>query len=590
MRAKALASEVGQRMAARDKLLADTGLVTIKTKEEQALADAQDAAARAGPAALNAAVPMPIPVEAPRADAPGTTGYGPQQGIVSPEAQKMRDAQIATNNALWPLIVRSGANPTQLIEGVGKGEGLSALSGGLVPGSRPDPNVQRVAGGLYTGTAPTTSTVWSPNDTAGVDASAREKILQDRAKPPEPKMFGDMPYLINPDGSIRPAQGFVPTPKSPERATDPQGNIIERDPTTGVWAPAKGVNPADPTPPKITMIGDNPYLESADGTLTPAKGYTPQPKIINVSEKETPTTMVDGKLKTIPTDIPPPPAPPPFQGKTDKADALNRIEAIRQKLARGETLNRDQAGLYETDLNLAYGPTNEKIIDPATGKTINNQIQPKIPDNIPSVNDVRASAGLPLLPPPPPEPRQNARGPTQDEGQMQRYTPQLVASTQKLDTLKPEQIPNTLIQQITGVRGNDPTFLQSVLASTNFVSPQQRNFAQAVAEYNQSLLYMLSGKAITSDEYKRALTSYIPQPNDDANLLATKADARHAIIATAVRLGWANDPDTGKIVRDNIKAGGIDLDKYDLTIPRLAPSSDGSAPRRQTYDAQGNLR
>ena len=66
------------------------------------------------------------------------------------------------------------------------------------------------------------------------------------------------------------------------------------------------------------MIGDNPYLESADGTLTPARGYTPQPKIINVSEKETPTTMVDGKLKTIPTDIPPPPAPPPFQGKTDQ--------------------------------------------------------------------------------------------------------------------------------------------------------------------------------------------------------------------------------------------------------------------------------
>ena len=65
---------------------------------------------------------------------------------------------------------------------------------------------------------------------------------------------------------------------------------------------------------------------------------------------------------------------------------------------------------------------------------------------------------------------------------------------------------------------------------------------------------MLSGKAITSDEYKRALTSYIPQPNDDANLLASKADARHAIIASAVRIGWGNDPDTGKIVKDNIKA------------------------------------
>jgi hypothetical protein len=241
MRAKALASEVGQRMAARDKLLADTGLVTIKTKEEQALADAQDAAARAGPAALNAAVPMPIPVEAPRADAPGTTGYGPQQGIVSPEAQKMHDAQIATNNAIWPVIVRS-SNGTQLVEATGKGEGPSALSGGLVPGARPDPNVQRVAGGLYTGTSPTTSTVWSPGDTAGVDADARGKILQDRAKPPEPKMFGDMPYLINPDGSIRPVQGFVPKPDY----RDLNGGIASSAPTARPPSPAQRHNPNSP--------------------------------------------------------------------------------------------------------------------------------------------------------------------------------------------------------------------------------------------------------------------------------------------------------------------------------------------------------
>ena len=84
-----------------------------------------------------------------------------------------------------------------------------------------------------------------------------------------------------------------------------------------------------------------------------------------------------------------------------------------------------------------------------------------------------------------------------------------------------------------------------------------------MAEYNQSLLYMLSGKAITSDEYKRAMTGYIPQPGDDARQLAWKADQRHSIIATAVRLGWANDPDTAKVVKDNIKANGIDLDKYD---------------------------
>ena len=280
MRARALASEVGLRMASRDKAIADTGLVTIKTKEEQALADAQDAAARAGPAALNAAVPMPVPVEAPRPSL-DAGGYGPQPGVVSPEAQRMHDAQIDTNTALWPLIVRSGANPTQLIEGVGKGEGLSALSGGLVPGAKPDPNVQRVAGGLYTGTAPSTSTVWSPGDTAGVDAEARGKILQDHAKPPEPKMFGDMPYLINPDGSIRPAQGFVPKPDY----RDLNGGIVQLGPNGAT--PVPGAAP-QPKLPERQMIGDVLHERQPDGSWRPVSGQAP------VAAKAPERQVVDG--------------------------------------------------------------------------------------------------------------------------------------------------------------------------------------------------------------------------------------------------------------------------------------------------------
>ena len=46
MKARALASEVGVRMASRDKLLADTGLIGAKTKTEQ---DAEAARLNAGP-------------------------------------------------------------------------------------------------------------------------------------------------------------------------------------------------------------------------------------------------------------------------------------------------------------------------------------------------------------------------------------------------------------------------------------------------------------------------------------------------------------------------------------------------------------
>ena len=615
MKAKALASEVGLRMANRDKAVADTGLVQAKTKSEQ---DAENAILAAGPAigaAGAAAVPMPVPVEASRPSVEGG-GYGPQPGIVDPAATKMHDAQIAQNHALWPLIVRSGANPTQLVEGVGKAEGLSALSGGLVPGSTPDPNVQRVAGGLYTGTAPSTSTVWSPGDTSGVDAAAREKIAVEAApKPFQPKdvTYRGQPGIVRLDASGNPvytgAAGTETTPEKPN-VHDYRGQpgVVTLDANGNpLFTPAQGTAPT-PEKPNIITIKDKPYvvtttpdgrtigtavdgisasveikqqgdgyiaIDTATNTATPVTGAAPRPKIIMVPKGETPTTQTpEGGLKTVPTDIPPPAPPPVYQGKTDKADALNRIVAIQQKLARGQTLSPDEAGIYETDYKLNYGTTNERITDAATGQTNFTRISPDIPASTPSIDDVRKAAGLPPLPPPPPEPKQNVKAPSQEQAQLQQYTPQLVTSTGKLDKVTPQQVPSVLMQQILGVNGNDPSFVQQAVASTSFVSPQQRDFAQSVAEYNQSLLYMLSGKAITSDEYKRAMRSYIPLPGDGPQQLATKADARHSIIASAVRLGWGNDPETGKVVKDNVKAQGIDLDKFDLTIPRQS-SNDG---------------
>ena len=598
MKARALASEVGVRMASRDKLLADTGLVSAKTKTEQ---DAEAARLNAGPLV-------------------GAAGASAVPAIVDPnDAHEVavHNALVARERALGPVLVL-GDNPNATAEGINKNYGGTILSAAAANPASVSGDSLRIAGGLMTGSAPTTSTVWSAGDTSGVDAAARQKILEEAApKPFQPKdvTYRGQPGIVRLDASGNPvytgAAGTETTPEKPD-VHDYRGQpgVVTLDANGNpMFKPAQGTAPT-PEKPNIVTVKDKPYvitatpdgrtigtpvdgisapvelkqqgdgyvaIDTATNTATPVTGAAPQPKIINVGKNETPTTrQPDGSLKTVPTDIPPPPPEPTYQGKTAKDDALNRIVAVQQKLANKQPITPQEAALYETDYNLAYGATHEKIIDPATGKTIDNMVTPSIPANTPSVNDVRGAAGQPLLPPPPPEPKQNARAASLEQAQLQQYTPQLVTSTDKLDKITPQQVPNTFIQQITGIRGNDPSFIQSVLASTNFVNPQQRAFAQSVAEYNQSLLYMLSGKAITSDEYKRALTSYIPQPNDDANLLAAKADARHAIIASAVRIGWANDPDTGKIVKDNIKRGGIDLDKYDLTIPQQPNGGGGS--------------
>ena len=599
MKAKALGAEVGVRMASRDKLIADTGLIGAKTKTEQ---DAETARLNAGPLV-------------------GEAGASAVPAIVNPDDAHevaVHNALVARERALGPVLVL-GDNPNATAEGINKNYGGTILSAAAANPAGVSGDSLRIAGGLMTGSAPTTSTVWSAGDTAGVDAAAREKILEARGAPQKPDFkeinHGLVVPTLQPDGSYKAVPVTGAEPQAPAPPTLPvhdyrgQPGIVTLDANGNpLFKPAQGTAPT-PDKPNIVNVKDKPYvitttpdgrtvgtavdgisapvelkqqgdgyvaIDTATNTATPVTGAEPQPKIINVSKDSVPTTrQPDGSLKTVPTDIPPPAPPPTFQGKTAKDDALNRIVVIQQKIANKQPITAQEAALYESDYNLAYGTTNEKIIDPATGRTIDNQVTPAIPANTPTINDVRALVGTPLLPPPPPEPRQNVKAPSQEQAQLQQYAPQLVTSTGKLDKVTPQQVPSVLMQQILGVNGNDPSFVQQAIASTSFVTPQQRDFAQSVAEYNQSLLYMLSGKAITSDEYKRAMRSYIPLPGDGPQQLAAKADARHAIIASAVRIGWGNDPETGKIVKDNVKAQGIDLDKFDLTIPQQQTQPDG---------------
>ena len=200
-------------------------------------------------------------------------GYGPQPGIVDPNVAKMRDAIIAQNNAEWPVIVRS-SNGVQLVEAGSKLAGAAALEGGLVPGARVDPNVQRVAGGLYTGSAPTTSTVWSPGDTSGVDAAARAHSR----KAGRERVAGEAArcHLSGPAGA-----DF-------------------RDPTTGklTYTGATGTEQT-PEKPDVHDYRGQPGIVTVDANgnpmFTPAQGTAPTP----VKPEKPDTVTINGQVYQI---------------------------------------------------------------------------------------------------------------------------------------------------------------------------------------------------------------------------------------------------------------------------------------------------
>ena len=182
MKARNLASQILAHQAYATKLGADTRLVSEHLTEDQR---AEAERLRAGPLigeAAAAAIPAPIPVEASRANAPGTTGYGPQPGIVSPDEASRVEKLRARERALGPILARS--KPEDIGKAVGVDYGGTILAGATANPAIVNPDSLRLASTLYTGSAPTTSTVMTTGDYAGVDAATRGKILEERAKPP----------------------------------------------------------------------------------------------------------------------------------------------------------------------------------------------------------------------------------------------------------------------------------------------------------------------------------------------------------------------------------------------------------------------
>ena len=544
MKARALASEVGVRMASRDKLLADTGLVQAKTKTEQ---DAEDARLRAGPLvgeAGAAAVPMPIPVEASRADAPGTTGYGPQQGIVSQHDLDVTNTLKARERALGPVLVL-GDNPNATAEGINKNYGGTILSAAAANPANVSGDSLRIAGGLSTGSAPTTSTVWSEDDTSGVKAAAQQKILEARGSPQKPdvKEFSGTPYVINADGSLTAAQGFQPpAPDAPKTMTDAQGNTRQWDPLKGVWELAPGTPNA---PPKLETVGKDTVQRNPDGSLS--------------------VPDVTGRPPAEPTT--------PFaESKGDEGIAFNTVLSIANKAASGKVISPDEARSYATTYNRLFGPRWDQKPD-AQG-VLRWVVTPGVPPPPGMVLPLPETflGGQPPAPPvaQPPAPQPPVQTPpvvaappaaappvvaggqvfandqpkpiqvSAEQNKDRRFASSAAFANKPLDKFTPNQIPGVLASMLAIPKVSGNGFLAN-LGRAN-LPDEDKEWARNALEFTAAVNYEQSGAAVNADEWENAKQIYIPMPLDGPKQLAEKAAARRNWMQNAAKSGWSNDP------------------------------------------------
>lgn len=564
MKARALAAQVAAHQAYATKLGADTGLVQAKTKEE---IDAENERLRAGPlvgAAAAAAVPMPIPVEASRADAPGTTGYGPQPGIVSPRDQAIHDALVARERALGPILVRG--NPTQVAEGVGKDYGGVILASAASNPAIVSPDSLRLASLLYSGNAPTTSTVITSGDYAGVDAAAREKILTEQGKPKTPILRDINGGLVSvdPTGAVAtPVQGAEPQPKAPERQVV-DGAVWERDPVTGKWAPAPGIAPA---PPKIINVGKNetPMIQNPDGSLSPAPGAPTKPETGPYGDISS-VSGVDNQI----------------------------VNTVANKLANNQPITPDEARTYDQSWNNLFGAKTE--IQIINGARTPVTIQSSVPARFPNPDQIYTKAGvappsLPVQSSAPPvqssaPPVQGGAPPVQNASPVVVGTPlekpapkPLTAEQEKARTylvmgsqandiltkLDPKTVPSGLDIWLAQT-GGAPGPISSVVGS--LASDQAKQYAGAASAFIEAYARPATGATISPKDYQNFYSAMIPLPTDPKSEIDRKTRLRANLVKVWESGGFPDDASRDAWLADQVRA---DSSKSSASAPVQTP-------------------
>ena len=589
MKARALASEVGVRMASRDKLLADTGLIGAKTKTEQ---DAEAARLNAGPLV-------------------GEAGASAVPAIVDPnDAHEVavHNALVARERALGPVLVL-GDNPNVTAEGINKNFGGTILSAAASNPAIVSGDSLRIAGGLSTGTAPSTSTVWGAGDTSGVDAAAREKILEKQAESTLPEKPHDVTYRGQPGQTYRDANGNLvytgatgteTTPEKPDIIDLPGGGkgTLIRD-AQGNPTGVQTLPGAEGRPEKQEIIdlpsgGKGAVIRDAQGNVLgtiPIPGAGAFPKLETVG-KDTAQRNPDGSL-SVPDVIGRPPAvvAGPYddlnsaEGRNNKIirDAMTlasqpvdplRPSAITPQIAR----DYDQAfiekfGAKTTVQKLpntdpAKGPLGVPVDTPVTE-------YPSIP-NFLSPAEMYKRAGVspspaqppgpppPIIPPvagpngqspapvPAPNPLSNAtvvgaptgpvQTPTPNDSQSKdrRFVGAAAFANKPLDKFTPDQIPGVVASMLAIPKVSGSGFLAS-LGRAN-LPEKDKEWARNALEFTAAVNYEQSGAAVNADEWENAKQIYIPMPNDGPKQLADKRAARRNWMENAAKSGWSNDP------------------------------------------------
>ena len=305
----------------------------------------------------------------------------------------------------------------------------------------------------------------------------------------------------NGDPIFRPAQGTAPTPEKPTIVDLPGGG-------------------------KGTLILET--LRAAPSASRPFPGPRSRPEkqeIVDLPGGGKGVVIRDAQgrainLTPIPGGVAGP--TPTYQGKTAKDDALNRIVADpAEARQQWQPISPQEADLYESDFNLAYGPTNTRLSIPAPEETNRILRRAERSSNVPKINDVRKAANLPLEP---------------EQVQRRKFTPRVTPEQDKarsfadaaaqnethLTPMTPKDIPDVISASI--ATNNDGRFLTNVLQSN--VDEKTKLWAQTMLQFTNAINRKESGAAITDEEWRTARQLYIPMPKDGPEVLRRKYAAR----------------------------------------------------------------
>jgi hypothetical protein len=620
MKARVMASQLNAHQAYADNL-------TEKTREDKIAQGYRDAAGPAVGDAAAAAVPAPIVVtdqDALRRLVPPDTSYGPQFPHSDPNEVARVDALRKQERALGPILVNG--NPDQVASGVNKNYGGAILSGAAGNPAIVKPDTLRLASTLYTGSAPTTSTVMVSGDNAGVDAKAREDILTERAKPAAaPAHFKDpsgneVQWDPQSQGWIKaPGTGVAPA-EAPTHFKDPAGNELQWDPASQKWIKAPGADAAPAAvPDTFTGPDGKTYAKVLDPTtgklvaqLVEGAGAAPV-KPVQLDEKSF-IPNADGTGYVTPkTDRPliteevPDPGSEKGRGKIIRdvmALASQPVDPLRPN-----SITQQQALDYDLAFTTNYGAKTaiEKIngiehpvrtwADIPAGLKSPAEIYKLAGVPIPQQTPTRGqpagapagTAGQPASPPagagprPLPTPSTLTGGnydigpglsepepktPTASQAAEQRYLVMAKSSNDTLSKITPRTMPSGLDISLART-GGDPGAVNSLIGSLS--SQGARDYAQAASAFIEAYARPATGATISPKDYQNFYASMIPIPTDNAHRLKVKAQLREDLIQSYVAGGFPDAASRDAWLAD-WKA------KHDDTGPSGTPPSGGKAP------------